>query len=138
MAIFTVGSTNVVQGAERHGAAVDPPARVTAASVQLVDTDGVWDTTPGTITRWGVQASDAAGVFTNTAADWGSQGSVFQDNLPFGSRDRNGGMPRLDMQSFGPDDVPLPIAPAGAKLRLAIQVTAAIRLGAEIRTNSDV
>jgi hypothetical protein len=137
MAIFTVGSTNVVQGAERHGAAVDPPDRVTALSVQLVDTDGQWGVTVGTITRWGVQASAADGTFSNTAADWANQGSIFQDNLPFGSLDRQGGMPKIVIQSSGPDGSPLPVAGPGVRLRLAIQVDHTIKLGASIRTNAD-
>ena len=80
MATFTVNGQNIPSGAERHTAAVDPPDRCTAVRVQLTDPNSVWDSTSGTIARWGIQASAPDGTFTNTSADWENQGCVFQDN----------------------------------------------------------
>lgn len=146
MAIFTVGSTLIQSGAERRGAAADPPDTVTAASVQLADTDSVWDTTAGNILAWGVQQSRGDGTFANDGTDAWLVGPLAD---VFGARARDGTMPQLlvsrmirDPNNPGPEDnpnlIPGPIAPAGVKVRLAIRVDHNIRLGAEIRTNADV
>lgn len=139
MAVFSIGATLINPGAERHGASKDPPDQVTAVKVSLVDTNGDWLTKTGTILKWGVQASDSGGNFANTAADWDNQGSVFQTGIAFGSTRRDGtaAPPILKIAASDADGNPVPIAPPGVKLRLAIQVDAAITLGAEIRTNAD-
>jgi hypothetical protein len=136
MANFTVSPVLIAAGAERRSAAVDPPARLTKAFVQLTD-GGAWDTTAGFVKRWGVQASDAAGANFSFA----NAGSVFQGDpadsttwLPFGSRDRAGGMPALNMERSDQNGNPLPLAEPGVKLRLAIEVTVNITLGASITT----
>lgn len=134
MAVFQIGDTNIVQGAERHGAAVDPPDQVTAASVQLVDTSGQWGTTPGNVLAWGVQQSRADGTFANDGTDVWLAGP---QAVPFGTLSRNGQMPMLFIRSFDADGNPAPIAPAGVRLRLAIQVDHNIRLGATVKTNAD-
>lgn len=138
MAVFNVPASNIQPGAERHGAAVDPPDQVTAAFVQLTDPNGVWNTTSGNIVRWGVQMSKPDGTFFNTAADWQNRGSVFQDGVPFGSRDRAGGMPALKIESEDQNGNPVSIAEPGVRVRLAIQTTgSAIVLGAVVKTNAD-
>jgi hypothetical protein len=137
VAIFDIAGVSIAPGGERHSAAVDPADSVRAASVQLTDPNGVWNSTVGNITRWGVQASANNGTFANTAADWQNPGSVFQDNLPFGSRDKSGGMPSLRIQRTDQNGNPIAIATLGVKLRLAIQVDATIVLGATIKTNAD-
>jgi hypothetical protein len=134
MAVFQIGSTNIPSGAERHGAAQDPPDRVTSASVQLVDTDGLWGTTVGNIQAWGVQQSNLDGTFNNDGSDVYLAGP---QAVAFGTLSRNGQMPMLFIRSFDGDGNPAPIAPPGVKLRLAIQVDHTIRLGATIKTNAD-
>lgn len=133
MAIFNIPGVNLQPGAERVSPAQDPPDTCTKLKVQLTDAGGTWDTTPGTILRWGIQTSDASG----TNWSWQNEGCVFQDALPFGSRDRSGGMPSLLIQKASGAGQPAPVAPAGVKLRLAIEVDTAIELGAQIRTNAD-
>ncbi len=137
MAVFNIGSTLITSGAERHTAGVDPPDRVTAIKVQLVDTDVVWDTTVGNIVRWGIQASKSDGTYANDATDWNNQGGLFQDNIPFGSRFRGVAMPALRLGSTDAAGNPLPVAQPNIKLRLAIQTDTNIRLGATISTNTD-
>lgn len=137
MAQFTVGSTLIRAGAERRGAAVDPPDRVTAVKVQIVDTDGQWGTTSGNVLKWGIQASRVDGTFANDGTDWDNPGGVFQSNVPFGSLGRSGQLPLLRITAADADGNPLPIAPSGVKLRLAMIVDADIRLGAAVGTNTD-
>lgn len=139
MAIFNIPATTIAPNAERRGAAVDPPARVTSVLIQLTDPNGVWNSTSGTITRWGVQASRVDGTFANNGTDFQNLGSVFQDEvIPFGTRGKDGGLPAIRMGSTDNNGNPLPIAPNGIRLRLAIQTTgSSIVLGAVVKTNED-
>jgi hypothetical protein len=139
MAVFQVQAANVTPGAVRSSppAGVDPPEQVTALKIQLTDPNGVWDTTTGNIIRWGVQTSRADGTFANDGSDWGNEGSTFQDNIPFGQRSRSGSLPTLSLSRTDVDGNPVPVAPPGIKLRLAIQVDHAIVLGATVSTNTD-
>lgn len=120
----TITSTLLNPGAVRTSASVTPGARFGRATIALVDTNGQWDTRTGNVMQWGLQQS-------TDGTNW-TWGPVFQGDignaaswLPFGSRSRGGGMPILLIESdqIG-DDV--------TQLRLAIQVDAQIRLGAQI------
>lgn len=127
MAVFNQGPFTINPGAERHGGSVNPPDTLTSATIQLTDPNGVWDTTVGNITKWGLQKS------TDGGANW-TWGPVFQDAVAFGSRDRSGGMPSLRVQSFDSNGNPAPIAPGNTLLRLAAVVDTSIVLGVIITT----
>jgi hypothetical protein len=129
MAIFNVPAVNILPGAERHSAAVDPPDTVTAALVQLTDPNGVWNTTVGNIIQWGVQQS--SDNFASSSWLAGPNQEVF------GARDRSGGMPALRISKTDVNGNPLPVALPGVQLRLAIRVDTAIVLGATVKTNAD-
>lgn len=120
---FTINPVLIRAGAERHTAARTPGENFHQATVQLID-GGAWNTTPGHIVVWGFQRSDDGG------ANWDWSGVKQEDpngGLPFGSRDRSGGMPALTITR---DD----FGQVGTQLRLAIVVDADIVLGAQIDT----
>lgn len=128
MPTFTIDPVLITPGAVRTSGPRDPADTVTRCTVQMT-TDGSpnWDNTVGNVIRWGVQSSADGG------SNW-SWGPAFQDNLPFGSRDKAGGMPQLLIERFGADGAREPIAPPGVLLRLAVEVDTAVRLGAVVAT----
>jgi hypothetical protein len=105
---------------------VTPGANFKGATIALVDTNGQWDTTTGSVMQWGLQQSNDGG------ANW-EWGPVFQGDindssrwLAFGTRGKGSAMPSLAIDS---SDF---VGGSGTQLRLAIQVSAQIRLGAQI------
>lgn len=67
-------------------------SRFTVGTIQLVDTNNQWSTATGTIVQWGFMFSE------NNGQTW-QWGPIYQTDLPFGSRDRSGGMPALKIES---------------------------------------
>ena len=114
----TINSTLLQPGAVRTSPSVTPGANFKGATISLVDTNGQWNTTTGNVVRWGLQSSNDGGANW----DW----FLYQDAIPYGTRDRSGGMPALEITS---SDF---VGGSGTQLRLAIQVDATIRLGAQI------
>lgn len=104
---------------------------INQATVTLVDTNNQWGATIDTtrhLKQWGIQLDrgDGAGFVW-----WLFQGHPTDQALwlPFGSRDRTGGMPALALSSGAI------LEAAGAQVRLAILTDAQVRLGASIVTS---
>lgn len=125
MATFSIGSTLCRANQLTTSPGVEAPGDFHRIVVQLVDTNSQWGATPDQsrhITRWGFQSSSDGG----TTWVWGPVEQEEPGGLPFGSRDRSGGMPAITLES---SDV---VGAAGLRLRLAVLVDAQIRLGATI------
>ena len=124
---FTIPGSLITANVLRVSQDVTPGENFRRATVTLVDTNGQWGASPDPtrhIVRWGFQSSE-----DGTNWQWGP---VMQEEpapgLPFGSRDRSGGMPALSIE--GSNIVGL----GTTQLRLAILTDANIRLGASIVT----
>lgn len=126
MAVFNVAVHQITANVELHTASVAPPGKFTQATIQLVDPNGDWPAVPDPtrhIIIWGLQMSTDGGA----NFEWGPILQQDEGGLPFGTRDRSGGMPALIV---GRGDIP-----QGARLRLAILTDADVRLGAQVVTS---
>lgn len=125
MATFSIGSTLIQANNLRTTAAAQAPDDFHQAIIQLVDTNSQWGASPDPtrhVTRWGLQMSTDGGSTWN----WGPIEQEEPGGLPFGSRDRSGGMPQLTLESSAL------VGMAGVRLRAAILTDAQIRLGLTI------
>lgn len=122
MVTFTVPGVSILANMELDSPGVSP-GNFNQAIITLVDTNLLWDSTPGHILNWGLKQSTDAG------ATW-TWGPINQKEpapgLPFGARGKGGGMPSLLVDSS--------VLQGGStyRLRLAILTDAAIVLGATI------
>lgn len=128
MATIDVPARNIPANTLTVSPGASVAANFRAATIQLIDSSAQWFTRTGFVTIWGLQVSTDNGQ----TWDWGP---VMQQEpapgLPFGSRDRSGGMPALRIESS--DFVGL----SGAQVRLAMLTAAGsqtVRLGATVTT----
>lgn len=142
MATFSIADQNIQANTQLSSTSRLVPANINNALIQLTDPNNQWgNTRSGTnfIKCWGLQINrnDGQGwkwfLFqgdpTSTAegTDGGYSGPTGQDAwLPFGSRDKSGGMPAL---ALGSTDI---IALSGYLIRLSILTNNSITLGASI------
>ncbi len=130
MATFNVPGTQITANVLRTSPGFTHGSNYSRARITLVDTNNQWGNTPDNsrhVIEWGLQISHDNG----TNWDWGPVSQEEPGGLPFGSRDRSGGMPSLFIESStgigGPTD----------QIRLAMLTDANIRLGAQILTGTD-
>jgi hypothetical protein len=120
MATINVPAQTITAGVEKDSPSTTLPAGITAAKVRLTDPGGVWAATVGNVTVWGVQAS------ADNFATW--RWLAFSRGIPFGTLERDGGLPSVAISSDGL------VAAAGERVRLGILTDAGIVLGATITT----
>lgn len=123
---FSIPGVQISVNVQRNSPGVTPGANFHAATIILTNPNGDWPATVDNtrhIVVWGLQRSDNGGA----SWDWGP---VHQreplPGLPFGSRDKSGGMPAMGIASS--DLVGL----ANSQLRLSVLTDADVRLGATI------
>lgn len=119
MATFTIAPTAITANVQKNSASQTVPTASKSVFIQLTDT-GMWATTIGHITQWGVQYSKDGGATWN----WGP---VWQNNVPFGAVGKDGKLPQLEIAN----DLNVGLN-AGDLVRLAILVDTNITLGATI------
>jgi hypothetical protein len=122
ISVRTIQANNLVVSTP-PGAVV--PANMQGARIQLVE-DGQWGTTPSTnqfVKIWGMQIDRQDGL---GFVWWLYQGHETDTNLwlPFGTRDRSGGMPALSMDSTRV------LEAQGLPVRMGVLTNANTRLGA--------
>lgn len=120
MATINVPGQAITANVEKDSPATTLPAGITAALVRMTDPSNQWTHTVGNVTIWGVQFSTDGGI----SWPW----LVFSKGIPFGTLERDGGLPSLEIST---DQV---LAASGTQLRLGILTNAAITLGAVITT----
>lgn len=129
----TIDPVNIPPGALRFSAAWTVPAIAKDVTIQMTD-DGEWASKAGAghVLVWGVQVSPNGTNWTWILWSPGRDNPTdFSDGqaILFGHLNRgDGGLPSMEI---GSETV---LAQAGHRARLAIQVDAAIRLGATITT----
>lgn len=130
MATFTIPSTLIQANTLRTTPGQTVATAIQGATITLVDTNSQWGSTPDPtrhVKVWGLQLSHDNGA---TWDWWLYQGDSADASLwlAFGTRDRSGGMPSLEVSSSRI------IETNGNQLRLAILADAQVRLGATITT----
>lgn len=122
MATFTIPAVAITANVLMVSPSASVVGNATRAAIQLTDPNSLWPATPDPtrhIIRWGLQQS-----LDGVLWDWGPVYQADVGGLPFGARDRSGGMPALLVER---SDIP-----ANVQLRLAILTDADITLGATL------